>query len=139
MKRIHISKFNVLEPFSVPFEEFDSASKLKPVGLWYGFNHSWMEWCESEMPHWIYDNKYEIQITSNKMLVLKNDQEIIDFNTKYSSNINFIDWSRVFQDYGGIEIPFYSYNLRCELLWYYGWDCASGCIWDSGIIKKVIK
>jgi hypothetical protein len=27
--------------------------------------------------------------------------------------------------------------LRMGLMWYYGWDCASGCIWDTSVIERV--
>jgi hypothetical protein len=23
--------------------------------------------------------------------------------------------------------------------WYYGWDCASGCIWDSAAVERVAQ
>ena len=24
-----------------------------------------------------------------------------------------------------------------ELFWYYGWDCASGCIWDPAAVAEI--
>lgn len=29
------------------------------------------------------------------------------------------------------------WNLRFheDFLWYYGWDCASGCFWDPSILE----
>lgn len=26
-----------------------------------------------------------------------------------------------------------------DLIWYYGWDCASGCIWDASTIHQVTR
>jgi len=49
------------------------------------------------------------------------------------SNIN---WSAVADRYSGIEISPYQWEARdgSETSWYYGWDVASGCIWDPAII-----
>lgn len=44
---------------------------------------------------------------------------------------------RVRQDYAGIEISPYQYECRFELTWYYGWDVASGCVWDKEAIRAV--
>ena len=43
-----------------------------------------------------------------------------------------IDWKKVASKYDGIEIVPYQPKARMNLLWYYGWDIASGCIWNLG-------
>lgn len=46
----------------------------------------------------------------------------------------------VAKDYDGIEIAPYQESLRYDLEWYYGWDVASGCIWNfEGIrLNKIV-
>jgi hypothetical protein len=48
-----------------------------------------------------------------------------------------IDWPRVKADgWQGIIITPYRWERRLtgHTMWYYGWDCASGCIWDPAAI-----
>ena len=50
-----------------------------------------------------------------------------------------IDWQRVLEDYDGIEVNPYFYELRLthNLIWYYGWDVPSGCFWKASAKKKI--
>jgi len=48
-----------------------------------------------------------------------------------------IDWYAVAGEYAGIVIAPYQDARRHEYLWYYGWDCASGCIWDSSALRHI--
>ena len=42
-----------------------------------------------------------------------------------------IDWKKVQDDgWAGIQICPYRGEARYSSMWYYGWDVASGCIWD---------
>jgi hypothetical protein len=45
----------------------------------------------------------------------------------------YIDWEKVQADgYFGMEISPYLWSRRLDGgMWYYGWDCASGVIWDK--------
>ena len=127
-----------------------SNSSDKPTGLWYQINDSWEEWCEYEMPHWLGPNsrgayKVNIEIDKSNVLVIKTLEEFDNFhnryralNTYYNRSVN-INWERVSEKYDGIEITNYLYNRRLEnwCSWYYGWDVASGCIWNTDIIKVV--
>lgn len=47
-----------------------------------------------------------------------------------------IDWPRVAEKWQGIIITPYQWSRRLtnHTMWYYGWDCASGCIWDADAI-----
>jgi len=117
-------------------------SDIKPVGLWYGFGNTWLEWCQSEMPHWIGGLLYEIIIPSNKdILLMKTPKELKQFTEKYydremskfSKTMKkwYIDWNKVASEYDGIEINPYVYQMRFKLGWYYSWDVGSGCIWNT--------
>jgi len=135
--------------FSVNIKK--QKSDDKPVGFWYGFGNSWLEWCQSEMPHWIGGLLYEIIIPSNKnILVMKTPKELKQFTEKYydrdaMSNEGakkwYIDWNRVALEYEGIEINPYVYQMRFKLGWYYSWDVGSGCIWNTKgcKVKKIGK
>jgi hypothetical protein len=49
----------------------------------------------------------------------------------------YIDWLRVAQKSAGIIIAPYIWERRLHLPWYYGWDCASGCVWDAAAVLSV--
>lgn len=46
-----------------------------------------------------------------------------------------IDWPKIMKHYAACEINPYLYQRRLESAWYYGWDCASGCVWDRTAIE----
>jgi hypothetical protein len=52
---------------------------------------------------------------------------------------HWIDWPRIAQQYKGVIISPYCWGSRLEVAWYYGWDCASGCIWDASAIASVAE
>lgn len=47
------------------------------------------------------------------------------------------DWNRVMKDYDAMIIAPYLYRSRWPFIWYYTWDCASGCIWNTSIIESI--
>jgi hypothetical protein len=96
------------------------------------------------MPDWEVDNIFKIDIDVDKILKITNSEELLAFNKNYGVKTQFynvIDWVKVASEYGGIEISPYNYKLRMEreVFWYYGWDVASGCIWNEGVITGVDK
>lgn len=113
---------------------------IKPWGLWVSddSSQSWKEWCERE-DFGLGAFRYLVEIKDeSKLLWLKTEEDILAFNEEYSFNpysdvkgYVAIEWSRVREEYLGIMIFPYHYGLRfcTEMLWYGGWDCASGCIW----------
>ena len=137
--RIHMSKDGVLQ-------KNDTTSKLdigtKPRGLWYGFGSSWIDWVDMEMPEWNYDHIFKINVNPNKVLQINTLYELIQFDNEFSIPHGFyknIDWKKVSQSYDGIEINPYQYKARMTLNWYYGWDVASGCIWNPNAIINIQK
>ena len=49
-----------------------------------------------------------------------------------------INWKKVQNDgFNGIEICPYLFDKRMDAQWYYGWDVASGCIWNKSGIADV--
>jgi hypothetical protein len=141
--RIIMSSNSEITFKQIPIEK--QTVTTKPRGLWYGIGSSWVDWVRSEMPDWEVDNIFKIDINTDRMLLISTSEELLAFNKKYgavlSEHYSAIDWAKVASDYGGIEISPYNYKLRMnrEVFWYYGWDVASGCIWDEGIVTGVTK
>ncbi len=48
---------------------------------------------------------------------------------------NYIMWDEVAEKYSGIVVDPYCPARSTTYLWYYGWNCAGGCIWDTNIIR----
>lgn len=122
------------------------STGIKPKGLWYGCGGDWKEWVQREMPHWVgkYAYKYALDVNLNRMCVIRNEKEFLEFNAKYGVEIRremAIDWVKVSKDYEGIEICPYRWEFRMEdySAWYYSWDVASGCIWGRGAFKGITE
>ena len=78
------------------------------------------------------------------MLVIRTEEELLAFEKEYIATgspfgpgFKVIDWARVANNYTGIEICPHQYNMRYGHDWYYGWDVASGCIWDPSAFVSV--
>lgn len=135
--RIIMSKDEMIEFRTTPIE--NQEPRAKPRGLWYGIGPSWIYWVRNEMPEWEVDNVFKIDIDESKMLLIRNIEELDAFDKEYGIDSYSVEWSRVASEYGGIEIAPYLYKGRHKYMWYYGWDVASGCIWDDGVITNIQK
>jgi hypothetical protein len=118
----------------------------KPRGLWVSVDDAWEEWCrenEFNVPSLAVKQRVVLKDFEGKLLLLSTPPEILEFQERYGlphpriPEHYGIDWARVALNYGGIIIAPYQWSLRLDLMWYYGWDCASGCIWDTSIIAGV--
>jgi hypothetical protein len=55
----------------------------------------------------------------------------------------WIAWDRLRERYQGLIVTPYIWERRLTMgngpdaMWYYFWDCASGCIWDPAAIASV--
>lgn len=120
---------------------------FKPRGLWFSVDddepdaHGWKQWCESEdfriesLRH-----RTEIELASDSnVLHLDSIAALDQFTHKYIHDTRYrlesIDWPRVQREYQAIIIAPYQWQRRLDLMWYYSWDCASGCVWDLSIVK----
>lgn len=132
--RIHMSK----KPIELKQRTFSQQNSMKPSGFWYGFGNEWIDWVRSEMPQWEGNYIYEVDIGSSNVLQIKNGEELEKFHNEYvESNISEynIKWPEVSKKYDGIEINPYQWEARLEYSWYYGWDIASGCVWNLSNVK----
>ncbi len=155
MKLIHYTDV----PFSIEPRKYDQNDvywKNKPRGLWVSIEgkYDWKWWCEEEQ-FCLEDLtvSYDVKLKNDaNILYLKTEEEILNLSKIYSF-INpqwdnpegrrifggyEVDWKKIAEEYQGIIIA--PYQWKCRLAepcsWYYGWDCASGCIWDLDCIKE---
>lgn len=150
MDRIHMLRTNgKLTKLDLCKRTYLQRASSKPTGFWYGIDNAWIDWCESEMPEWVTPHRYKLDIDMSKVLVVDTIEKMRDMNKhvvntdEYFHKFNYdIDWTYFDKKgYKGIEIPRYMHELRMnhDFFWYYSWDVASGCIWDTSIIKSITK
>lgn len=133
---------------------------MKPSGLWLSVDsheENWRDWCESENYNidglrYVYNvSLYEcaniLLLTCAKDIDIFTlefrasipiDVQLGSFDPQWMMGLN-IDWHTVAKKYDGIIIAPYIWERRLDekTRWYYGWDCASGCIWNSAAIKEI--
>lgn len=126
----------------------------KPNGLWVSVEgpDDWLHWCEdNEFRINYYINTTEIILKEDhNILILIGEGDILNFTqqygckpywAKYGTAVEYkgyaIKWAEVASKYNGIIIAPYVWSCRLDVRWYYGWDCASGCIWNKDAIKEL--
>ena len=147
-----------------PFSSLKNVTQLppqpvpgKPKGLWYSCGDEWIEWLEYNMPEWLDAAKYLYRIKLGSGIYhISNEREFEAFEEKYVrlpeamaaalagmpdeilNNMKTPDFAALQADgYTGIEACPYLHSKRDLSMWYYSWDVASGCIWDSRGIDSV--
>ena len=154
-RRIISNHHEVVKPRSSQ-QRATKYPEMKPAGLWYSVGDSWLEWCLAE--DFNLDSTYVHELTINEDLIIKvtNEAEFDalvaeygiydEFSLQYQGQTsygvelppNYLDWPKLASKYAGLEIAPYLWSKRLNGgLWYYGWDCASGCIWDKAAIQNV--
>ena len=119
---------------------------IKPFGLWVSVegDQDWRQWCEEEafeLDALAVEHEVTLKPDAN-ILTLSDSLDVREFGERYMTGRNrycsYLDWSRVANEYSGIIIAPYQWSCRLdqETFWYYGWDCASGCIWDASAIQR---
>lgn len=129
----------------------------KPKGFWVSDEsrgaYGWRSWCKAESfrPH-SFKYEHEVKLVPNaKILYLRTAKAIDDFADEYiadselnrrmaeiGQSVYEIDWKRVAKKYQGIIITPYQWQQRLgRHMWYYSWDCASGCIWNKRAIQSI--
>lgn len=121
-------------------DQLDISSK--PKGMWYSIGTEWLDYVRDNLPNREEQNVLRVDIDEWRMCILKTYQEKKDFENKYglksqwgekNNTIDQIDWTRVGEDYSGIEII----NPWGDIgHWLNPWDISSGCIWKPNAIKS---
>lgn len=145
----------ILKHFSLePLREIHSSKNdkdvlsiiCKPNGLWVsveGAEYGWYDWCKENdfnLQKFNYETLIELTSTANVLMIDSPtglDTFTEEYGEQYLSRMMIINWTRVASKYDGIIIAPYIWEKRLDIntMWYYGWDCASGCIWNADAIK----
>ena len=126
---------------------------FKPYGLWVSVDAgsiSWPDYIEAEAGdhHYRLRVVHDVQLAPDaRILLIATVDDFDAFAGQYGRNprlaappgyYSYIDWKAVSEAYQGIVIAPYRYDRRLDGgLWYYGWDCASGCIWDASAMAAI--
>lgn len=124
----------------------------KPVGLWLSDeteDDGWKSWCiDSDwgLGNLAHVTAFALQPDANVLRIHTEDQ-LRAFHWGYGVeqypgrdySIIGIDWPRVASEWDGIVITPHQWHARSDfaMMWYSGWDCASGCIWNLRAIELV--
>jgi hypothetical protein len=147
----HYSSASGVYPMSM--EQLPVPS-FKPKGLWVTVDgeFDWPTWCKQEEFHEA-DLQYKFRVALNpdaNILYIQGEQELREFNSWAGETLvlagghefpGYVNWNKVAEKYQGIVISPYVWSCRLDydVHWYYGWDCASGCIWDADAIQEVYR
>ena len=124
--------------------EYVQSIGYKPSGLWVSVGDDWDRWCQAEQMEWTTDVPIAlVDLTADaaeRLLILDTEQAVRDLPTTYRDGQpqwnDYIDWPVIAERYAGIVIAPYQWGARLDVMWYYGWDCASGCIWDLSVVER---
>lgn len=148
MRLIHYSTKPLSQVYSRPHDE--TGGVYKTPGLWVSVegNDDWVSWCRGE--GWNLEGfKHATEITlaeSAKVNVLSGARAIDQFTEEFQQNDRGpiwrrgLDWKAIRSRWQGLIIAPYCWDRRMSdhTGWYYGWDCASGVIWDADAVASVV-
>lgn len=159
---VDVSRLKLIHFSAVPIGALVSVEQtrepaMKPQGFWVSDESGedgWRAWCQAESFHLD-------RLTVATRITLRPDHRVCWLATAWDirrltdaygawpayldeqpwtiKQGYAIDWARVAHDYQGVLITPYQWSLRLDpkVYWYYGWDCASGCIWDISAIAQM--
>ena len=141
--RLHLTHDSELKRVNTP----QKRNGPKPNGLWYCVGFGWLDFTTSDFKtFYTIGNRvhaFDISLDGLNVLKITNYKDLVSFEKIYLvpdeqryMNKYSIDWAKVAENYDGIEIAPYIYEARHEHPWYYGWDVASGCIWNTTNLKS---
>ena len=150
----HFSEDGIVFNDQMKYDLHQRGEFFKPHGLWLSDEsgeEGWKNWCEGEgfrTETLNVERKFKVDLEN--VIVLDSLEKLVSFHMlfnqalpgmekfnspgKYNSQIN---WGDVAKVCSGIVIAPYHYEARMNYMWYYGWDCASGCIWDLTKVKEI--
>ena len=153
MKLMHYSAEPLVFDSTRRYEQNEPFAYAKPVGFWVSIQgeDDWPSWCHGEnyRPEGL-AFAHEVTLRPHAQVHRIDNPIALDaFTGSYAVQTDFershpaignmnrwpIDWREVTKDSDGLIIA--PYLRRFEVSWYYGWDCASGCIWNLDAIESV--
>ena len=155
MKLVHYSAAPAGPLRVMPQEANGNPNLFKPRGFWVSDDaceDNWRAWCERESfrpESLLCASDVELAPGAN-ILLIRTAADIDRFTREWcirpypeiQSNI-FVNWRGVRERYQGMIVTPYIWSRRLcmgdtpDAMWYYTWDCASGCIWDPAAIASV--
>ena len=79
---------------------------------------------------------HSFTLDTSRCLWLRTVDDIDEFEADYLEP----NWAPTAAQYAGVIIAPYQWERRLDgdaSDWYYGWDCASGCIWNADAIASI--
>lgn len=136
LQKVHASK------------QISSRIGHKPLGLWVSVEgeDDWPSWSRHNWPSWFSEIRHATEVIVRpeaRLLVIDNETELCDLNKRFPSTrrddyFQSPDWKAIAAEYQGIIIWPYQWEVRLSLMWYYTWDCASGCLWDPDAVDRLV-
>lgn len=133
-------------PVGVIEERRNQAPGPKPAGLWLSVDgeDDWESWCRGEdygVARLAIRHRVTLAAGANVLhlhTVDSIDEFTLAFGFRQYGGLD-IDWRAVCAKHDGIIIAPYQWARRLHdgSRWYYGWDCASGCIWHPRAIASI--
>lgn len=130
------------------------SDQFEPHGLWVSDDNcddNWPSWCRSnDFGRQRLALAYDVTLEPDaNILVVISVEDIDAFTREWAvhpipgmrSNL-FIDWTGVRERWDAMIITPYIYERRLsygenDAMWYYTWNCASGCIWHPKAIASI--
>ena len=123
--RIHHSREGSRSGSEPQITGFSQKIGPKPNGLWYecqdGSSETWKEFCTLGMSKgYQYDSTYNVMLNDYEILFIPDEHHFEKFYKMYSTYLS-------------------NKRMDDDSFWYYGWDVASGCVWDPSGVKEIIQ
>ena len=154
VRLLHYSRAPVT---AMALREQRAEAEHKPTGLWVSVEgpDDWAEWCgDSEFMDISRMMVHEVELSPDaNVLRITNAAELDAFSDRfveyfepsalwtYSPMVRGVRWAEVAEEWQGIIIAPYLWERRLDgpenARWYYGWDCASGCLWDPQAVAQI--
>ena len=159
MRLLHYTEEPLAYDPARTYEQSEPRSFGKPSGFWVSVQGEmdWLTWCiDNEFATYALAHVSEVTLAPDaNVLTLDSVEAMQGFHDRFSVEDTYyplprrifseeyiwksrpIDWTPITALYDGIIIAPYQWPCRMKYDWYYGWDCASGCIWNLRAIAAV--
>jgi hypothetical protein len=128
--------------------KYENAGAYKPCGFWVSVEgpDDWYAWCQAESFGPKDPLVYEVTLAPDaRILHIDTLTKLDAFHRDWTMapppplRTPDVRWADVAQEWDGIIIAPYQWERRLarDFMWYYGWDCASGVIWNLNAIESV--
>lgn len=145
------TRSHAIDVSRIPGEGF--RRRDKPTGFWVSVAgpHDWPAYLSSFGQTVLPAYRHRVELAPDaRILRLDSVDALLAFGADHAlSSVHgtdvppgeAVDWDRVEREWQGILITPFQHSVRRDprCRWYYGWDCASGCIWDARAIASIAR